>query len=76
MQSQFGTVPRDQTLEFYHMKWINNVTLQKLTAVAHLVKADQVELATHVDPLRTDAEDADPLQTPLRIHDASRHGRR
>ncbi len=52
------------------------IALQKLMAVLYLVKANQVKLATHVDPLRTDAKDALPLQTPLCVHDASRHGRR
>lgn len=42
----------------------------------YLVKADQVELSAHVDPLGADAEDADALQPPLRVHDARRHGRR
>lgn len=42
----------------------------------YLVKTDQVQLTAHVDPLRTDAKDADALQTPLRVHDADRHGRR
>lgn len=40
----------------------------------YLVKADQVELTAHVDPLGTNAKDADAPQAPLRVHDAGRHG--
>lgn len=36
----------------------------------HLVKADEVQLATHVDPLGADAEDALSLQSPLGVNDA------
>lgn len=42
----------------------------------YLVETDQVKLTAHVDPLGADAEDADPLQAPLSVHDACRHGRR
>lgn len=44
--------------------------------LAYLVEADQVQLAAYIDPLGTNAKDADALQAPLRVHDACRHGRR
>lgn len=44
------------------------------TSGAHLVKADQIDLPTDVDPLRADAEDADVFEASLGVHDASRHG--
>lgn len=34
----------------------------------HLVKADQVELTGDVDPLRTDAKDAESLHAALGVH--------
>lgn len=49
---------------------------QLLHFLTHLVKANHVKLTAHVDPLRTDAEDADALQTPLCVNDAGRHGGR
>lgn len=55
---------------------VNILTSYQLTAEVYLVETNQIKLTTHVDPLRTDAKDADALQTPLSVHDASRHGRR
>lgn len=40
----------------------------------YLVKTHHVHLTAHVDPLRADAEDADPLQAALGEHDPGRHG--
>lgn len=40
----------------------------------YLVEADEVELATDVDPLGADAEDADAFEAALGVHDARRHG--
>lgn len=40
----------------------------------YFVKADQIELATYVDSLWADAEDAKSLEAPLGIHNACCHG--
>lgn len=49
--------------------------LQKhLSTRRYLVKADEVKLATDVNPLRADAEDAKVFETSLRIHNSRRHG--
>lgn len=40
----------------------------------YLVKADEVELATDVDPLWTDAEDAQFSEPSLGVHNACGHG--
>lgn len=44
------------------------------TIRTHLVKADQIDLPTDVDPLWADAEYADVFEASLSIHNASCHG--
>lgn len=50
--------------------------MRRYTCQAYLVEADEVKLATDVNPLRADTEDAKVFETSLRIHDSRRHGRR
>lgn len=41
---------------------------------AHLVKADQIDLPTNVNPLWADAKNANIFKASLGIHNTSRHG--
>ena len=50
--------------------------LAVLSGGPYFVKADQVELSADVDPLWTDAEDADPFKAALGVDDACRQGSR
>lgn len=77
VQSKSSMVPRNhpEAQKLYKLHFLKTKS-QESCGLDYLVKANQVKLTTYVDPLRTDAKDADPLQTPLRIHNASRHGRR
>lgn len=52
----------------------NHTARNDTCGLGYLVKANQVKLTTHVDPLGTDAKDADPLQTPLCVNNTSCHG--
>lgn len=40
----------------------------------HLVKTDQIYLATDIDPLWADAENSNVFQPTLCIHNSGRHG--
>lgn len=44
------------------------------TSHTHLVKADQVDLPTDIDPLWADAENANVFEASLGVHNAGCHG--
>lgn len=48
--------------------------MEKRNLRAHLVKADQINLPTDVDPLWADAENANVFEATLGIHNACCHG--
>lgn len=54
--------------------YLKSINSSSKTTCTRLVKADQIELTADVDPLWTDAENAELFEASLGVHDAGCHG--